>query len=417
MAKRPEDRYTTCAALITAAEAALELRRPPAVSGTGAGHRCRCDAPCPRRGASRRAHSRQWRRRRGRADRQGEHARPHRPCNEQGRVRSSTSARDPPRPPSAGAVSGSTTRRPVGLGDRPGNRHPTTYHQGRRGAERPDALKGPVLAADAAGAWLIGVDARGRSYLTRVFSGPRGKREYRLSRNRVQSRSATAPSGSSPEALATMRCCASTRPPARSPSGRASPRPRRSTVSPLALAASGLWPRRVRCSIGSILARHAVTGRIDLGKRAARPEVVLGSIWVGLFDYGGDTVIVDSRTQASSAPWLLFSEAGETAGYGSIWQYDPPTGTVVRWDGQTYQVADDIRVTAPPFYDGLCLTSIAAGAGAVWATVTATSTPAAEPPAAPQPASAHPQPLLSPGGHACLGCRRTKQGGEQCAGS
>jgi Protein kinase domain len=43
-----------------------------------------------------------------------------------------------------------------------------------------DPLGGPVLAADTAGAWLVGDDVRGRSYLTRVFSGPRGKREYRL---------------------------------------------------------------------------------------------------------------------------------------------------------------------------------------------------------------------------------------------
>src|SRR5204862_484130 len=35
-----------------------------------------------------------------------------------------------------------------------------------------------------------------------------------------------------------------------------------------------------------------VTGSVDLGERAARPEVVLGSIWVGLADSGGDTVIV-----------------------------------------------------------------------------------------------------------------------------
>jgi hypothetical protein len=39
-----------------------------------------------------------------------------------------------------------------------------------------DPLGGPVLAADSAGAWLVGDDQRGRSYLTRVFSGPRGKR-------------------------------------------------------------------------------------------------------------------------------------------------------------------------------------------------------------------------------------------------
>ena len=38
----------------------------------------------------------------------------------------------------------------------------------------------------------------------------------------------------------------------------------------------------------------------------------------------------------------------DTGGYGSIWDYDTPTGTVVRWDGTTYDVASDIRVTAPP---------------------------------------------------------------------
>ncbi len=43
----------------------------------------------------------------------------------------------------------------------------------------------------------------------------------------------------------------------------------------------------------------------------------------------------------------------------------------MRWDGQTHQNAANIRVTDPPFYGGLCLTSIAAGAGAVWVTVAA----------------------------------------------
>ena len=63
--------------------------------------------------------------------------------------------------------------------------------------------------------------------------------------------------------------------------------------------------------------------------------------------------------------------AYDTGGYGSIWDYDTPTGTVVRWDGSTHDVASDIRVTAPPTYDGLCLTSLAAGHGAVWVTVNA----------------------------------------------
>jgi hypothetical protein len=41
----------------------------------------------------------------------------------------------------------------------------------------------------------------------------------------------------------------------------------------------------------------------------------------------------------------------------------------VRWNPQTYQQTAFIHLTDPPFYGGLCLTSIAAGANAVWVTV------------------------------------------------
>jgi hypothetical protein len=54
---------------------------------------------------------------------------------------------------------------------------------------------------------------------------------------------------------------------------------------------------------------------------------------------------------------------------GSVWQYDSPGGTVVRWDAHTYQSVVDIPVTGAPFYGGLCLTSVATGAGGVWVTV------------------------------------------------
>ena len=41
-------------------------------------------------------------------------------------------------------------------------------------------LTGPVLAADSEGAWIVGVDRRGRPLLTRILSSARGKRDYRL---------------------------------------------------------------------------------------------------------------------------------------------------------------------------------------------------------------------------------------------
>jgi hypothetical protein len=115
----------------------------------------------------------------------------------------------------------------------------------------------------------------------------------------------------------------------------------------------------------------AVTGHIDLGERAARPEVVLGAIWVGLSDSGGDTVIVDPRVVAVDEHLGCCPPARgyDTVGDGAIWTYDTPTGTVERWNGQTYQGTINIHVVDPPFYGGLCLTSIASGAGAVWVTV------------------------------------------------
>jgi len=102
--------------------------------------------------------------------------------------------------------------------------------------------------------------------------------------------------------------------------------------------------------------------------------VVLGSIWVRVNSVGGHVNIVDPRTLQIVGILGGGSPEGQvydTGGYGSIWDYDPPSGTVVRWDGQTHQVASDIRVTAPPAFDGQCLTSLAAGAGAVWVTVAA----------------------------------------------
>ena len=113
-----------------------------------------------------------------------------------------------------------------------------------------------------------------------------------------------------------------------------------------------------------------VTGRLDLLGHAARPVVVLGAIWVGLSDPGGGTVTVDPRTlnayhlDCCPPEWGYF-----VGGHGSIWQNDIPTGNVVRWGGQTHDSDSVVHVTDPPFYKGLCLTSIAAGAGAIWVTV------------------------------------------------
>ena len=214
MAKEPEGRYTTCAALIAAAEEALGLGPPPAL----------------------------LRRRRTvlaalatlvilagvlvaavlvRGDGNVGVAAPP--------VKADTLVRIDPATNKVSAV--------TGVGPRPsatavGGRSVWVYNDdGRSIAEidattdtrghttnllappsQSDPLGGPVLAADTAGAWLVGDDERGKSYLTRVFSGLAGSASTRYRKSPVQSRSATAPSGSSFMAPATANCSASTAP-------------------------------------------------------------------------------------------------------------------------------------------------------------------------------------------------------------
>jgi hypothetical protein len=117
-----------------------------------------------------------------------------------------------------------------------------------------------------------------------------------------------------------------------------------------------------------------VLGPIDLGTRANRPTVVDGSIWVGVSDSGGDTVIVAPSLEVLNYLGCCAPERGFGAVRGSsLWVYDTPTGTVERWDDQTYQGTANIHVTDPPFYGGQCLTAIAADARFVWVTAAANS--------------------------------------------
>jgi hypothetical protein len=67
----------------------------------------------------------------------------------------------------------------------------------------------------------------------------------------------------------------------------------------------------------------------------------------------------------------LWKDADVAAGYGSLWTNEVSSGTTVRWDAISEELAHVYRVTDPPLYRGNCLTSIALGAGAAWATVAA----------------------------------------------
>ena len=228
---------------------------------------------------------------------------------------------------------------------------------------------GPILAADQGGAWLIGVDQRGRPYLTRVLSGGR-RRNYRLDQRPL---AVTVGYGDvwvvtqGTRDNQVLRIDPAT--------GKVTKRTRFSTSSPidgLTAGLGGIWVVAASTATLYRIDPHSarVTGRRDLGQLASPPLVVLDRIWVGLSDTGGDTVIVEPRT-VQPLLHLGCCPPGplSTVGNESIWGADTQDGSVVRWNPQTYQQTAFIHLTDPPFYGGLCLTSIAAGASAVWVTV------------------------------------------------
>jgi YVTN family beta-propeller protein len=378
MAKEPADRSTTCTALITAAEEALELRRPPArlprkrtIAAAGAILvllAAVLTAAVLIRGTA-----------------GGGVATPTVTDDTLVRIDPATNKVDRVievgRSPSAVAVGGRTV---------------WVYNDGNPSVSEIDAatgtprhttsviaapthldpFSGPVLAANAAGAWLVGTDGRGRSYLTRLVSGPHGKREYRLEQVPLAVEVGydavwVITRGDRDDHLLRID-------PATGKVTKRTAFPASAKIDGLAAGLGNVWVgASSKATLYRINPRSAgVTGQIDLGERADRPSVVLGSIWVDVSDRGGDTLIVDPRGDLSvnnhlgcCAPALGFAAVLG----GSLWSYDIPTGTVERWDARTYQGTFNVHVAAPPFYYGQCLTSIAAGAHFVWLTAKANS--------------------------------------------
>jgi DNA-binding beta-propeller fold protein YncE len=239
---------------------------------------------------------------------------------------------------------------------------------------------GPILAADTGGAWIIGVDGNGNSVLTRILSGGRGTREYTLGQG---------PAGIAPGPAAVALGANAVWVLERGIGGRqvlridpvtgdVSESARFSTssqIDALAVGEGAVWVvDSSRGTLYRIDSRTAdVTGRRDLGDRATRPVVAFGSVWVRVTRFNADPqrqlVLVDPRTLDISEDYVPPESGDSTSGYGSMWWYDVPTGTVARYNRHTKDLASTIRVTDAPFSGGLCLTSIAAGAGGVWVAV------------------------------------------------
>jgi class 3 adenylate cyclase len=231
---------------------------------------------------------------------------------------------------------------------------------------------GPVLTADAGGAWLVGT-RQGQPVLTRVFSHAKGKVEYGLPYE---------PRAVVVGADAVWVLCRGRRDVVLRIDPKTGKRTA-TTVLPTSFSVTGLgvgegfvWVVASSPSaLYRISARSAkLRGALRLAGQGAPPRVAFGSVWIALTTSGGMMHLVDPRSLEEAD---LFSaeppdEGREVAGFGSEWVLDSPSGSVARFHhtpgGGT--VIATIRIARPPekFY-GPPLTSIAAGVGAIWATV------------------------------------------------
>jgi hypothetical protein len=231
---------------------------------------------------------------------------------------------------------------------------------------------GPVLAADRSGAWIVGVDGRGRSRLTLLLPGG-GRRAYPLGGGRPLAVASglhavwVLEQAGRDDRLLRLD-------PETGKWGVEARLPLSSGVDTLTFGFRDLWLVGSRTAVlYRVDPRSGSVHHHDLGRTAGRPVAMLGAVWVNISDNGGGSVVVDPRTLLVDTNYsgtigpLGTIGADSVGAFGSVWSYDVPSGAVDRW-APPHQVAD-VQVTHSPRYDGSCMTSMAAGGGAIWVTL------------------------------------------------
>ncbi len=385
MAKEPQDRYTTCAALIGAAEEALGFRRSPplhqrralllvgavlvaaaatavviAAVPTGGGHAKAAAAPLFARGNTL-----------VRID----------PATN--KVSAVIDVGLDPVVAAAGGHSVWTYNRSfyntISEVDADTNRvRKTTTVSGITPAGCCGVFTGPVLAADASGAWFVNGGEADKALLTHVVAGGGRKREYPLG---------LTPTGVAVGAGAVwvvghrgsdhqvLRIDPAT--------GGVTARTRFSATSRVDSIAYGYGAVWVVSSATATLYRidprsARRTGSVVLGKsRAARPEISPYShdIYLRTTEGGGTDVTVDPVALTASVNGKYGPpDWGEYSGdLGALWWYDWPSGTVNRQQVENGPIRT-INVTRARA--GMpCLTSMTSGSGSLWVAAAAGPTP------------------------------------------
>jgi hypothetical protein len=222
---------------------------------------------------------------------------------------------------------------------------------------------GPVLAADGGGAWFIGTNDADRPVLVRIRAGRR--------------RPIYTPLPGKPYGVAAgyravwvvvdrERYSELLRIDPATGQMRRTRFPRASAVHSVAVGLGYVWV--VGSSSKTLFRIDPRTGErrgvpTDPGVRAPRPYLMRRFVWVG-------PSVFDPRSLDTVREGLCCTDNAEeaTGGFGSAWDLEPPTGTVVRWgsdwSAETVRVVDDA-----PAYGGGCLTSIGHSSNGIWVTV------------------------------------------------
>jgi DNA-binding beta-propeller fold protein YncE len=259
----------------------------------------------------------------------------------------------------------------------------------------PDHLSwrdGPVLAADAAGAWIVGVEARGEYRLTRILSrhartaaDGAGKIEYALHHEPV----AVVVGASAVWVLSRApRDVVLRIDPLTGKTTTTTVLPTSFSSTGLGVGAGAVWvvaSNRTSATLYRIDADSPEHGlaHVRLPPGAAPPRVASGTrrrrwVWIAVPRWGGTMYLVNPRTLVVEFTFDALSpaESQVASGFGSDWALDSPAGAVVRFtkwgepDNGGMPVAEiPITRVGPKYYGSSRPTSIAAGAGGIWVTV------------------------------------------------
>ena len=235
---------------------------------------------------------------------------------------------------------------------------------------------GPLLAADAGGAWLVGFDLNGgRSSLVRIPRGGRGIRTYSYGLQL----NAVAAAGDSIWLVGrgvTNGFVLRVDPVTGRVLGR---RPLPSWMfgsegEGLAVGGGFVWVTNATAArVYRLDFRTGKARSARFGGFLSRPTFGFGRLWLCKWDgEHGLMVRVDPRTLRNELErQALPAERGHFAvGFGSLWRHDVPSGTVMRFSPQTGDPGGLIPLLERrPGERPLDVTSVAAGAGGVWLSI------------------------------------------------